>query len=174
MSESHRPAGARVLVAAVTQGKGHGLEGLAKSVGELLPAGHATLVRTVVVKGERQYIRELVTNVSNGNEADAVILVGGSGIGPLDDTCEAVDGFVERRIEGFGEAYRRLLETELGAHAFLARATAGVYNQCLVFAMSGRAAEVTRAVQTLIVPTLCDAVELSTGQRRGADGALRR
>ena len=49
---------------------------------------------------------------------------------------------------------------------WLSRATAGVYNQCLVFAMTGRANDVKRAMQSILVPTLSDAVELATGRLR--------
>ncbi|HZU82025.1 MAG TPA: molybdopterin-binding protein [Polyangiaceae bacterium] len=168
MSQADHPR-PRVLVAAVMQVKSRAVEALAKAVVDTVDRAAVTLVRSVVVKGERQYIRQLVSNVANDNEADAIILVGGAGIGPRDDTCEAIDGFVERRIEGFGEAYRRLLEVELGAHAFLSRATAGVHNQCLVFAMTGRVVEVSRAMEALVLPTLSEAVELATGRRKAVD-----
>jgi molybdenum cofactor biosynthesis protein B len=155
----------RVLVAAVIHGKARVVEVLAKAVAEEVRSANFSLVRSVMVNGERQYIQQLVSNVSNGNEADAIILVGGAGIGPRDDTCEAVDAFVERRIEGFGEAYRALLQVDLGVRALLTRATAGVYNQCLVFAMSGREAEVRRAMISLIVPIAAEAVDLASGHK---------
>jgi molybdenum cofactor biosynthesis protein B len=165
MSESHRVVVPRVLVAAVIQGKSRVAEALAKAVSEEVRGANFSLVRTVMVNGERQYIQQLVSNVSNGNEADAIVLVGGAGLGPRDDTCEAVDTFVERRLEGFGESYRGLLQADLGVRAMLTRATAGVYNQCLVFAMSGREAEVRRAMISLIVPVAAEAVELATGRK---------
>lgn len=172
MSDAHHTP-PRVLVAAVSQGKGHATEEVTRAIAALVEkCATARLVRSVVVKGERQYIRQLVTNVANDNEADAIVMVGGAGIGPRDDTCEAVDGFVERRIEGFGEAYRRLLQLELGASAMLVRATAGVYNQCLVFVMAGRPADVIRAVESLVLPTLVAAVEQATGRGRPPPSSL--
>jgi molybdenum cofactor biosynthesis protein B len=155
----------RVLVASVIQGKSRHVESVAKCVASEVRHAGLSLVRTVMVNGERQYIQQLVSNVSNGNEADAIILVGGAGIGPRDDTCEAVDTFVERRIEGFGDAYRSLLASDLGVRTLLVRATAGVYNQCLVFAMAGHEAEVRHAMAALIVPVLAEAVDLATGRR---------
>jgi molybdenum cofactor biosynthesis protein B len=161
---SHLPT--RVLVAAVTQSRSGIVESLAKAVTEEVLQRSLTLVRNVVVNGERQYIQQLVSNVSNANEADAIIMVGGVGIGPRDETCEAIDAFVERHLEGFGDAFRRMLLAEIGVHSLLARATAGVYNRCLVFAMSGREADVRRAMVELVLPTLPKAVELATGHRR--------
>jgi molybdenum cofactor biosynthesis protein B len=158
----------RVLVGAVMAVKSRTIEELGKAIAEEVRAASMTLVRSVVVNGEPEFIQQLVSHVSNDNEADAIILVGGTGFGPKDTTCDAIDGFVERRIEGFGEAFRTMLreEMEFGPHAWLSRATAGVYNQCLVFAMTGRAVDVRRAMLTILVPTLSDAVELATGRLR--------
>jgi molybdenum cofactor biosynthesis protein B len=165
MSEPHRAA-PRVLVAAVVQGKSRSLEALAKMAGDEVRGAGLSLVRSVMVNGERQYIQQLVSNVSNGNEADAIVILGGAGFGPRDDSCEAIDSFVERRIEGFGDAYRRLLEPEIGARALLVRATAGVYNQCVLFVMDGRDVDVQRALKRLVLPNLVEAVDLATGRKR--------
>jgi molybdenum cofactor biosynthesis protein B len=158
----------RVLVGAVMSVKSRTIEELGKTVAEEVKSAELKLVRSVVVNGEAHFIQQLVSNVSNDNEADAIVLVGGTGFGPRDSTCEAIDTFVERRIEGFGDAFRDMLRTEMefGPHSWLSRATAGVYNQCVVFAMTGRAVDVRRAMQTIVIPTLSDAVELATGRLR--------
>ena len=160
------PSPIRVLVAVVSHGRSSTLEELAKSVSEILRGSGSQVVRNVVAQGESQYIEQLVLNVSNDNEADAIVMVGGTGFGPRDNTCEALNTFLERRIEGFSEAYRALLT---GPRAMLSRATAGVFNRCLVFAMTGRSAEVTRAVRELVAPALPEAVGLATGRFRAYD-----
>lgn len=167
MNQAERPV-PRVLVGAVMSVKSRTIEELGKVAAEEVRAANLKLVRSVVVNGEAQFIQQLVSNVSNDNEADAIILVGGTGIGPRDTTCEAIDAFVERRIEGFGDEIRHMLRQDMafGAHSWLCRATAGVYNQCLVFAMTGRATDIKRVMQTILVPTLSDAVELATGRMR--------
>jgi molybdenum cofactor biosynthesis protein B len=165
MSDSPQ-APVRVLVAVVSHGRSKTLEELAKSISEILRAEGFHVVRNVVAQGEPQYIGQLVSNVSNDNEADAIVMIGGTGFGPRDNTCEALGAFLERRIEGFDEAYRKLL---LGPRAMLSRAIAGVYNRCLVFALTGRPADVMRAVRDLIVPALPEAVELATGRARAYD-----
>jgi molybdopterin adenylyltransferase len=172
MSEQRAPI--RVLVAAVMPVRSRALETAAKGAADEIVAGKHVLVRSVVAKGEPQFVQQLVSNVSNDNEADAIVVVGGTGFGPRDATCEALDGFVDRRIEGFGEGYRRLLADEFsaGARSWLARATAGVFNKCVVFALTGEPAHVRRAVQTLVLPILEDAVALATGQVRAQDGWL--
>ena len=180
MVEAEKPV-VRVMVGAVALAKSKTLEDIAKVVCDEITAAGYKLVRSVTVHGEVPVIQQLISNVSNDNEADAIILVGGTGFGPRDHACEAVDGYVERRIEGFGEAYRDMLRgsrpaadayrdgppsADLGAHAWLVRATAGVYNQCLVFALTGRLTDVHAAVRGIICPTLGDAVLLATGKLR--------
>jgi molybdenum cofactor biosynthesis protein B len=164
----HNPNAPRVLVGAVTHVKSRTLEEIAKAVCDEVTGAGFTLVRSVTVQAEEPVIQQLISHVSNDNEADAIILLGGAGFGPRDFTCEAVEKQVERRIEGFAEAYRHLLraEMEFGPHTWLVRATAGVYNQCLVFAMTGRLVDAKRAMQALIVPTLHEAVQVATGKLR--------
>jgi hypothetical protein len=41
-----------------------------------------------------------------------------------------------------------------------------VYNQCVVFAMTGRFSDVQHAMRSILAPTLADAVELATGRLR--------
>ncbi len=166
MSEPDRPI-PRVLVATVMAYRSRTLEDLSKQVTDDV-RGVFSLTRSVTVKSEEIFIRQLVSSVATANEADAMIVVGGTGFGPFDFTCEAIDGLVERRIEGFGQEYRRMLREEfnVGPSALLARATAGVYSQCVVFAVSGQPAQVRRAIESLIVPTLSDAIELATGRMR--------
>jgi molybdopterin adenylyltransferase len=164
--EDHPPP--RVLVGAVMHPRSRTLEEIAKAVVEEVKEEGFKLVRSVVVSPESEVVRQLVTRVSNDNEADAIILLGGTGFGPYDNVSEAVQGVVERRIEGFGEAVRAILreQEDFRSVAWLMRAVAGVYNQCLVFALTGRLNDVKRVVSTLVMPALPDAVLLATGKIR--------
>jgi molybdenum cofactor biosynthesis protein B len=157
----------RVIVATVALGRASLTEDAVHIVSHALSAAKCILVRSVTVNRDSQFIQLLISNVSNDNQADAIILIGGTGFGPRDFTCEAVDQCVDRRIEGFGEAYRRLLVDEMhaGTSAILARATAGVYNQCVVFAVPRHPAELSRAMDRLIVPILREAVHHASGRR---------
>jgi molybdenum cofactor synthesis domain-containing protein len=167
MSEENLPV-PRVLVAAIMPTRSRAIEAAAKGVEDEVKAAGFHFVRSVVAKGEAQFVQQLVSHVANDNEADAIIMVGGTGFGPHDSTCEALDSFMDRRIEGFAEGYRRLLVDEFaaGTRASLARATAGVFNQCVVFALTGKHEHVKRAVAALIVPILQEAVVLASGRAR--------
>ncbi|MGH7270165.1 MAG: molybdopterin-binding protein, partial [Polyangiaceae bacterium] len=114
MSGTHR-ASKRVVIATVTAARGATVEDAAKGAAHDLHAAGFAVVRSVFVKPEPDVIGQLVANVSNDNEAEALILIGGAGIGPRDSTCDTLDAIVERHIEGFGEGYRRWLREELSA-----------------------------------------------------------
>jgi molybdopterin adenylyltransferase len=155
----------RTVVAIVAPGRASAQEDVARIVVDELQVANLAFVRTVTVTREKHFIQQLVSNIANNNEADAIIFVGGVGVGPRDFTCEAIDSLVDQRLEGFGEAYRRLLREELnaGARSLLQRATAGVYNKCVVFALPRVPVAVRRAMQTLVVPTLAEAVRVASG-----------
>jgi molybdopterin adenylyltransferase len=158
----------RCLVATVALGRASVQDDVTHVVVEELRAATFVMSRSLTVHREKQFIEQLVSNVATSNEADAIILIGGAGIGPRDYTCEAVDDRADRRVEGFGEAYRRLLLEEgdtIGA--VLTRATAGVCNQCVVLAIPRQAAAtMRRAMKSLVIPFLPEAVRIASGVSR--------
>jgi molybdenum cofactor biosynthesis protein B len=170
MSETSRASNIRVVTASVPpmNRSSRTLEEVTAVIQQEIREAGFLHVRHAVVKNEAHNIQQLVSNVSTDNEAEVVVFVGSIGFGPHDQVIEALDEVFERRIEGFGEAYRRLLRAEVGVHAALARATAGVFNECVVFALSGRAPEMKLAVQTLLAPIIPDAVVFATAGRAGA------
>jgi molybdopterin adenylyltransferase len=156
----------RCLVATIALGRASVKDDVTQVVTDELRAAQFIVERSVTVNREKEFIRQLVSSVVDSNEADAILLIGGVGVGPRDFTCEAVDQLVERRLEGFGEAYRRLLfeAGESYPRVVTARATAGVYNSSVVVALPRQAAPVLRrAMQKLVVPTLPEAVRIATG-----------
>jgi molybdenum cofactor biosynthesis protein B len=158
----------RIVVATVAPGRGSAKDDVVQIVVDELEAAKLQFIRGVTVNREKQFIQQLVSHIANSNEADAVILIGGAGIGPRDFTCEAVDEISDRHIEGFGESYRALLRDELraGPTAFLCRATAGVCNKCVVLAMPRQPEALRRAMQVLVVPIVGQAVRIAAGTGR--------
>jgi molybdenum cofactor biosynthesis protein B len=156
----------RCLVATIALGRTSVRDDHAEIVTHELRSGGFDVVRSVTVNRERQFLEQLLGSVSADNEADVLVLIGGSGIGPRDYACEVVDAVADRRIEGFGEEYRRLLlaDDDSIARAVLTRATAGVYGGCVVVALPRQTAAVMRrAVQRLVIPILPEAVRIAAG-----------
>jgi molybdenum cofactor biosynthesis protein B len=89
-----------------------------------------------------------------------VLLNGGSGIAPRDTTFEAIAGILDRRLDGFGELFRSLSYSEIGAAAMLSRALAGTLNATVVFSMPGSPAACELAMDRLVLPELGHVVGL--------------
>jgi molybdenum cofactor biosynthesis protein B len=68
---------------------------------------------------------------------DVIFTTGGTGIGNRDITIETLSPLFEKELTGFGEIFRAETYKKLGSGAILSRATSGVYNKTLIFAMPG-------------------------------------
>ena len=136
---------------------------------ELSTAGFR-VIRHNVLSEEPDYISAFVSGVANGNEAEAIVMTGGTGINPRDQTFEALEGIFEKRFDGFGEAYRRLSFDAIGPHAILARPTAGVVNRCIVYSLPGSKRGALLGLQKLVIPTLEHSVDLAIGHKTHTSG----
>jgi molybdenum cofactor biosynthesis protein B len=83
-----------------------------------------------------------------------IITTGGTGITSRDGTFEAIDGLLEKRLEGFGELFRMLSFAEIGAAAMMSRATAGTAQRKAIFVLPGSPNAVKLAMTKLILPEL--------------------
>jgi molybdenum cofactor biosynthesis protein B len=99
--------------------------------------------------------------------ADAIVTTGGTGIAPRDRTYEAIEALLEKRLDGFGEAFRRLSWDEVGPRAVLSRALAGVHRGRIVAALPGSPKAVVLAVDQVLAPILAHAVALARGIQHG-------
>jgi len=120
-----------------------------------------------IVADDPDQVRAIIAKVCDEDLADAIVTTGGTGIAPRDQTYEAVDGLLEKRLDGFGEAFRRLSWDEVGPRAVLSRAVAGVHRQRLLAALPGSPKAVTLAVDRVLAPILAHAVALARGEKHG-------
>jgi molybdopterin adenylyltransferase len=161
--------GARVRVAAITVSDTRTMaddEGGERLRGRLEAAGWVVTVREIV-RDEPDELRQLIARICDTDLADAIVTTGGTGIAPRDRTYEAVDALLEKRLDGFGEAFRRLSWEEVGARSVLSRAVAGVYRGRVVVALPGSPKAVVLAVDRVLAPILAHAVALARGEKHG-------
>lgn len=130
-------------------------------------AGH-TVVGREIVRDERDAIESGVQSaMARGDEIEAIIVTGGSGIGPRDVTPEALRPLLVKEIPGFGELFRMLSWDEVGAASMLSRAFAGVgAGGTLLFVLPGSTNAVRLAMEKLITPELAHLVREVSPQRR--------
>lgn len=124
----------------------------------------ADLVRHIIVPDEAEAIIGVVRDLLQNDEADAVVMTGGTGIAPRDVTYEALEKLFDKRLDGFGEAFRRLSWEQIGPRSILSRATAGTIGTRLVFSLPGSEKAVRLAARELIAPILEHAVDLLHGR----------
>jgi molybdenum cofactor biosynthesis protein B len=129
----------------------------------LLSEAGFSLASHRIVRDEPAEIAELFGQIATDARADAVITTGGTGIAPRDRTYEALEPLFEKKLDGFGEAFRRLSWEQVGARSVLSRASAGVIQGRFVAALPGSPRAVELAVRELIVPLLGHAVGLLRG-----------
>lgn len=96
----------------------------------------------------------LITDLINGAPASVLICNGGTGIARRDTTYEAIHGLLDKEITGFGELFRMLSFSDIGAAAMLSRATAGVAGERVIFSLPGSTPAVELAMTKLILPQL--------------------
>lgn len=127
---------------------------------ELQGAGHEVVVRQIL-RDEPADVRERVRQLVEDPRIDAILTTGGTGITSRDSTYEAIEGLLEKRLDGFGELFRFLSYGEIGAVAMLSRATAGAARGKVVIALPGSPDAVRLALEKLVLPELAHMVGMA-------------
>lgn len=154
----------RVLTVTISDTRAPATDESGRRLRELL--GHAgfTLSEHRIVRDEPAELRALLDAVAEQDLADAVISTGGTGIAPRDQTIEALSPLLEKRLDGFGEAFRRLSFDQIGARSILSRALAGTARGRFIAALPGSPRAVELALEALLIPVLEHAVQLLQGR----------
>jgi molybdenum cofactor biosynthesis protein B len=132
-----------------------------------LEAGGLIVSYHAIVRDQVEQVRELITRVCDEDLAEAIVTTGGTGIAARDCTYEAIHALLEKTLDGFGEAFRRLSWDEVGPRAVLSRAIAGIHRGRVVAALPGSPKAVALAVDHILVPILPHAVALARGETHG-------
>ena len=124
-----------------------------------------TQVRHVIVPDNAEAILTILADAQR-TEVDAIVFTGGTGIAPRDVTYEAIASKLDKTLDGFGEAFRRLSWDEIGPRAILSRATAGTIGAMLVFLLPGSTKAARVGAKELIAPILTHAADLAHGRTK--------
>jgi molybdenum cofactor biosynthesis protein B len=152
--KAHAPARVRCVVCTVSDSKTAETDTSGRLVRELLVGGGHEVVATHLVRDEPSEVHAVLHQACLHPGVQAVIFTGGTGIAPRDQTIEAIEALLDKRLPGFGELFRLLSYQEIGAAAMLSRAQAGVRAGRAVFALPGSPAACRLALERLILPEL--------------------
>jgi molybdopterin adenylyltransferase len=127
----------------------------------LTAAGHV-VVHHMIVREDVGQVRSALTALL-GSAAVAVVTTGGTGIAPRDVAIDVLEDLFDKKLDGFGEAFRRLSWDQVGVRSILSRAIAGTVDGKLFVALSGSEKAVRLGMETLVLPMLPHAVALLSG-----------
>ena len=132
---------------------------------EKLEGGGHTVVHYAIVKDTAREIKGELAIAVKKRGCQALILNGGTGISPRDNTFEVVDGMLEKRLPGFGEIFRYLSYKEIGSAALMSRATMGTYRGRIMVSLPGSTGAVRLAMDELLLPELSHLVDTVSPNR---------
>lgn len=110
------------------------------------PAAEAWLRRAIVtpvryqvliVPDGRDSVAGALRELADEQAADLILVTGGTGPAPRDQTPEALDAVIDKRLPGFGEAMRLASLAEVPT-AILSRQDAGVRGRSLIITLPGK------------------------------------
>jgi molybdenum cofactor biosynthesis protein B len=169
-TEEHRaqaPIAVRCFVLTVSDTRTPQTDEGGALIEELLQkAGHIVVERQIVADVQTVIAGAVRAAIYHPLEPEAIIVTGGSGIGPRDVTPEALQPLLTKTMPGFGEIFRLLSYEEIGAAAMLSRAFAGVLGRTIIYALPGSTNAVNLAMQQLIVPEIAHLVREVRPERR--------
>jgi molybdenum cofactor biosynthesis protein B len=116
-------------------------------------SGHR-IVERHLVRDEPDQMRPLFQGFAARPEIDAVLVTGGTGISPRDQTFETVSSLITRPLPGYGELFRMLSYEEIGPACILSRAVGGLLDRLAILVMPGSTAAVELAMTRIIIPEL--------------------
>lgn len=107
-----------------------------------------------IIRNDKSLIQTTVNEMLQNPEINVIVTSGGTGISKRDVTVEAISELLDKKIEGFGELFRKLSYQEIGEAAMISRATAGAINGKIIFCLPGSKNAVKLAFSKLILPGL--------------------
>jgi molybdenum cofactor biosynthesis protein B len=151
---SEAPQVVRCVVITVSDTRTRETDSGGQTIVDLLTgAGHEILDRHII-PDEPDQMQKLLTSARDGDDVDAILMTGGTGLGRRDLTVETVSKLLEKPLPGYGELFRMLSYEEIGAAAMLSRALGGLIGRTVLLSMPGSKAGVRLAMEKLILPEL--------------------
>ena len=116
-------------------------------------AGHRVVSRDIV-PDEPARMTLVLRTLHARDDLHAVLVTGGTGISPRDQTYETVSALLTKPLPGYGELFRMLSFAEIGPACLLSRAVGGLMDKLVILVMPGSRAAVELAMRRIILPEL--------------------
>jgi molybdopterin adenylyltransferase len=163
--DTHRraaPVHVRCAVLTISDTRTEEADTSGRAICELLKEQGHTVSARQLVTDDPERIGAALDSLLARDDVQVVLTTGGTGISRRDSTYEVVERLLEKRLDGFGELFRMMSYTEIGAAAMLTRACAGLARGRVLFVMPGSESAVSLAMQKLVLPELGHVVRETT------------
>ena len=148
------PTSVRCYVLTISDSRTEATDTSGRVIQDLLSGdGHQVTGRQILPDDPARVRAALRAQLANP-DVQAILTTGGTGISSRDNSYEAIDGLLEKRLTGFGELFRALSYQEIGAAAILSRACAGTSHGKVILSVPGSEHAVRLAMTKLILPEL--------------------
>lgn len=116
------------------------------------------ITRTIIPDG-RASVAETLRQLCDDLGADLILVTGGTGPAPRDETPEALADVMDKELPGFGEEMRRASLREVPT-AILSRQTAGIRGRTLMITIPGKPAAIATCLDAVFaaVPYCLDLI----------------
>lgn len=113
-----------------------------------------------VIPDGREGVAATLRKLADGEGADLILISGGTGPSPRDETPEALADVIEKEMAGFGEEMRRASLAEGVPTAILSRQAAGIRDACLMILLPGKPAAIATCLNAVFaaVPYCLDLI----------------
>lgn len=113
-----------------------------------------------IIPDGREGVAVTLRQLADGDGADLILVTGGTGPAPRDETPEAMAEVIEKELPGFGEDMRRASLAEGVPTAILSRQTAGIRDACLMISLPGKPAAIATCLNAVFaaVPYCLDLI----------------
>jgi molybdopterin adenylyltransferase len=117
-----------------------------------------------IIPDEKEMIRQVLLEWSDGGNANLILTTGGTGVSPRDVTPDATREIIDREIPGMAEAMRRQ-SAAVTPHAMISRALAGIRGRTLIINLPG-SPKAARENLSVLLPALPHAIEKINGDEK--------
>ncbi len=157
--KAQAPASVACFVLTVSDSRTPDTDTGGRAIRDLLEGAGHFVTGHAIVKDEPAQVAAKVREQVSDSRTQVIITTGGTGITSRDGTFETIDQLLEKRLDGFGELFRMLSFSEIGASAMMSRAMAGTVSRKAIFVLPGSPNAVRLAMTRLILPELGHVVQ---------------
>ncbi|EMJ88701.1 bifunctional molybdenum cofactor biosynthesis protein MoaC/MoaB [Leptospira meyeri] len=152
---------AKILVCSDSCFAGKKEDGSGKVIAELLQAEGVEVLEILIVPDEPTEIQKVISNWSS-EKIDLIVTTGGTGLGPRDNTTDAIRQMLEQEIPGIAEVMRSFGQDRT-PFAMLSRSLAGRIGKSLIATVPG-SSNGAKESMTAILPAIFHAKKMMRGE----------